>query len=76
MKNPTERHDITVAVRLKADDYSLLANMIGTLGCKRMSDVIRLCLQPSIEIQRQDAIEALKKKIAKEKREAKKAAAQ
>jgi len=74
MKNPTDRHDITVAVRIKTDDYALLTGMIGgDLGCKRMSDVIRLCLEPAIAILREDAAEQAKKEAAKAKRQAKKA---
>tara|TARA_R110000868_G_scaffold90171_1_gene250602 strand:- start:1091 stop:1354 length:264 start_codon:yes stop_codon:yes gene_type:complete len=73
MKNPTDRHDITVAVRIKADDYALLCNMIGDLGCKRMSDVIRLCLEPAIAILREDAADKAKREAAKAKRQAKKA---
>jgi hypothetical protein len=74
MKNPTDRHDITIAVRIKPDDYRLLCSMIGgDLGCKRMSDVIRLCLEPAIAILREDAAEQAKKEAAKAKRQAKKA---
>jgi hypothetical protein len=73
MKNPTDRHDITVAVRIKADDYALLCSMIGSdLQCKRMSDVIRLCLEPAIAILREDAANKAKREAAKAKRQAKK----
>ena len=75
MKNPTDRHDITVAVRIKTADYALLTRMIGgDLGCKRMSDVIRLCLEPAIAILREDAAEEAKTEATKAKRQAKNSA--
>ncbi len=63
-----------ISAAIKADDYALLTGMIGgDLGCKRMSDVIRLCLEPAIAILREDAADKAKKEAAKAKRQAKKA---
>jgi hypothetical protein len=63
---------VTVAVRLSRADHDLLSQRVGKDG-KRMSDIVRRCLEPQLAQLRAIAAAEAKKAEAKAKRQAKKA---